>query len=84
MKHYIKATGSVCYDGTGITFPRPYEVDFGKILKKHKISDADWIQQFGWNNQPEVLVFSAKSEVAKLVEDALPSGLIVVEHWDVN
>ena len=84
IKYYLKATGSVCYDKNGITFPLIIKVDYGEILSRYKITDLTWENQFGWNNQPEVLTFWAEEENIKKLNEEIPIGLIVVKHWDNN
>ena len=84
MKYYIKATGSVCYDKSGITFPLVISVDYVEILSRYQISDIIWENQYGWSNQPEVLCFSAEEENIKQLNEEIPVGLLVVEHWDMR
>ena len=84
MKYYLKATGSVCYDNSGITFPLIISVDYEEILSRFQISNISWENQYGWSNQPEVLTFWAEEENVKQLNTEIPIGLIVVEHWDNN
>ena len=79
-KYYLKGTGSVCYDQSGITFPLIISVDYADILTRYKISDIKWENQYGWRNQPEVLTFMAEEENIKKLNEEIPVGLIVVEH----
>ena len=81
-KYYLKGTGSVCYDKSGITFPLIIKVDYAEILSRFQISDFTWEDQYGWSNQPEVLTFLAKEENIKKLNEEIPIGLIVVEHWN--
>ena len=81
-RYYIKATGSVCYDEKGITFPENIAVNFKGILSSICSPKVKWENQFSWTNQPEVLSFSAKEKEAREINNKLPIGLIVVEHWD--
>ena len=81
-KYYLKAICSVCYGKSGITFPLIISVDYEEVLSRYKISDLTWENQYGWSNQPEVLTFSAEEENIKLLNEELPIGLIVVEHWN--
>ena len=80
-RYYIKATGSICYDETGIVFPSQIALDFKDLLSQLKNPEIRWENQFGWFNQPLVLTFKASEEEAKAVRDKLPMGLIVSEHW---
>jgi hypothetical protein len=73
---YIRATGSTCYDQTGITFPIKDPVDWYSLFAGLKDPSPRWENEFGWENQPEVLVFRATPEEVALVDqrmDALPS-----------
>ena len=81
-RHYIRATGSVCYDQTGIVFPSQIALDFKALLSQLKKPQVKWEKQFGWFNQPEVLTFRATEKGAKQVNDKLPIGLIVIEYLE--
>ena len=81
-KYYLKATCSVCYDKTGITFPLIINVDYGEILSRYGTTDLTWENQYGWSNQPKVLTFLAEEENIKKLNEEIPIGLIVVEHWN--
>ena len=81
-RHYIRATGSVCYDQTGIVFPSQIALDFKALLSQLKKPQVKWEKQFGWFNQPEVLTFRATHEEARELNGKLPIGLIVSEYWE--
>ena len=81
-RYYIKATGSVCYDDTGIVFPSQIALDFKELLSQLKNPEIKWENHFGWINQPLVLTFRANEKEAKEVNDELPIGLIVNGHWE--
>ena len=81
-RYYIKATGSVCYDSTGIIFPSQIALDFTSLLSQLKNAEMKWENQFGWKNQPLVLTFKATEKEARAVNDRLPLGLIVSEYWE--
>lgn len=78
-RYYVKATGSVCYDRSGITFPDTETVNFNSLLSG--LSTPKWENQFDWSNQPAVLSFSAEEKEAREINRILPVGLIVVSHW---
>jgi len=80
-RFFIKATGSVCYDSTGITFPSPIALDFKDLLSPLKNPEMKWENQFGWCNQPLVLTLRASEREAQKLNNRLPIGLIVSEHW---
>ena len=81
-RYYIKATGSVCYDDTGIVFPSHIALDFKDLLSPLKNPEMKWENQFGWFNQPLVLTFRASEEEARELNEKLPIGLIVSDHWE--
>ncbi len=83
-KYYLKATGSVCYEKSGITFPLVINVDYNEILSRYGATNLSWENQYGWSNQPEVLCFFAEEENIKKLNEEIPIGLIVVDHWDNN
>ena len=76
-KYYIKATGSVCYDKTGITFPEKVSVDFDSLLKNAE--NVQWENYHGWDNLPEVVTFHCSKILADEIESHFPFsyGLIV-------
>jgi len=84
MKFYIKATGSVCYGRSGITYPVP-EVDSDMTPRDYVEwqggENVTWERQYGWENQPEVLCFEGSQLDARNVEAFLPRGLLVSAHW---
>ena len=81
-RYYIKATGQVCYDSSGIVFPSQIALDFKELLSQLKNAEIKWENQFGWFNQPKVLSFRATEKEARAVNDKLPLGLIVSGHWE--
>jgi len=81
-RFYIKATGSICYNETGIIFPSHIPFDFKDLLSPLHNPEMKWQHQFGWINQPKVLTFRASEKEAKEVNEKLPIGLIVSEHWE--
>ena len=85
MRYYIKATGSTCYDRTGITFPEKKELDLEGIVKNHGGYNLRWESQFGWTNQPDVLTFKALQNdlnPVKELELVLPNELIIChQYW---
>jgi len=83
-QYYLKATGSVTYDRSGITFPLIISIDFDELLNKCDATDIKWEEQYGWSNQPEVLTFWAEEVNIKQINKVLPVGLIGVEHWCYN
>ena len=74
-KYYVKATSSVCYDKTGITFPEKVSVNFDKLLKDAE--NIQWENQFGWDNQPEVITFYGSVGLVAMLDLALPNGLLL-------
>jgi len=87
-QRYIRATGSACYDETGITFPVKEAISFDHILEGLKDPRPRWENEFGWQNQPKVLLFSASDEEARLVDerlDAHPAAhgrlLVLLKDW---
>lgn len=68
-QYYIRATGATCYDRTGVTFPVKEPVDWDALLEGLKAPAPRWEREFGWDNQPEVLVFSATNEESDLVDE---------------
>lgn len=67
-QYYIRATGSTCYDQSGVTFPVKEPVDWDVILEGLKDPAPRWESQFGWKNQPEVLVFTASPEESNIID----------------
>ncbi len=65
MKYYLKALGSVCYNKDGITFPEKHPLDFNSLAKALLPPKYYWQRQFGWTNQPEVLIFDASKAQAE-------------------
>ena len=84
MNYYLRATGSTCYDRTGLTFPNTVPMDFQAILRKHDVVETEWKPEFGWSNQPDVLCFQATSEQARAIgeEFSFQSGIIVRTMWE--
>lgn len=83
-KFYLKATGSTCYDETGITFPEKKEIDLQLLLILAGAGLVRWERQFGWSNQPKVLVFDYRNidQLDALIEYKIyPLGLLVREYW---
>jgi len=80
-RYYIRATGSVCYDPTGIIFPSKIALDFTDLLSPLENAEVKWENQFGWCNQPLVLTFKGSENEAKDINEKLPIGLIVSGHW---
>ena len=82
-KYYLKATSSTCYDKTGITFPEHISIPIENLADIFFGRAWDWRRQFGWNNQPEVLIFSTDEEKAQLfhiVINRFYKGFVVVER----
>jgi len=88
MRYYLKATGSTCYDSSGVTFPVVAAVDFEDILTSAGATNLEWINQFGWSNQPAVLCFSLDNpsktflDMIQLVIDSYHVGIVVAIIWD--
>ena len=78
-KYYVRATGSTCYDKTGITFPEKVSIDFDSLLEDTK--NVQWENQFGWSNQPKVITFHCTKSLADKIDSSFPFnyGLIVVD-----
>jgi hypothetical protein len=78
-QYYIKATGSTCYDSSGITYPEKQPVNWLALL--FGTANRSWENNLGMSNQPKVITFDARSSVAKNIDLKLPPGLMVSEHW---
>lgn len=76
---FVKAMGSFTYDKSGITYPGHVPVNWNHILRN--VGGKRWANQFGWSNQPKVLVFEGTNDQAKQVGDELPDGLLAILHW---
>lgn len=87
-RRYIRATGSTGYDKTGITFPVQEPVDWEVLLAGLKRPNPTWEHEHGWENQPEVLVFTASDEEARMVDERITEHpalrmrtLVRDRHW---
>ena len=80
QEYYLKATGSTCYNKTGITFPICIVIDLVKLLKSYGVTNIEWRRQFDWSNQPEVLTFNIEYS-KKLSSDVYNFGLLVSDIW---
>ena len=72
----IKATGSACYDTTGLTYPIKQSINWGTIP-----CDVTWKAKV--SNQPEEITFSSDNyEIVKQwLNDNYPdSPLLVVDY----
>lgn len=82
-RFYIRASGSVCYDRTGITFPAPSAIDFVALLKKNGVKNYSWCRENGWSNQPRVLCFRATAKEQVAINHELPMGLFCrLRTWE--
>lgn len=83
MKYYLKATGSTCYDETGITFPHEIKYDLFNLVWARGATYVKWGKQFGWSNQPRVLTFRCdEPKILEMIKFALSNqklNLIVSE-----
>lgn len=82
-RYYLKATGSVCYDASGITFPRRIPIDIDALAKIFFNSSTTWQHAHGWKNQPKALCFECDEATAHLfdkVMNAFYGGFIVEER----
>jgi hypothetical protein len=71
-RYYIHATGSTCYDRTGVTYPQPHKaIDFNKLVKSCGGQWLRWQRKFGWHNQPDVLTFAATEREAQKIQAEL-------------
>jgi len=88
MRYYLKATGSTCYNSSGVTFPIDVAIDFEHIVASAGATDLEWANQFGWSNQPEVLCFSLDNpskailNMIELVIATYRVGILVTTIWD--
>lgn len=92
-KLYLHATGSTCYDKTGMTYPRQVMVDFvEKITEFFQAKDFRWEPIFDQEYSPAVLTFhtnlsgqelSAATEEFYdfLAEKDMGFNFLVVDHW---
>lgn len=83
---YLHATGSTCYDRSGITHPVRIGMDLEAILKSLcGVSKTSWESQYGWVNQPVVLSFDttegSRRNLDKLDYFLMMLGLLVAAHW---
>jgi hypothetical protein len=70
--YYLKATGDVCYHEKAITFPIVKNVPIGNLaVIFFGENNVGWQLQFGWVNQPRVLVFEAEPERAELFQTVI-------------
>ena len=95
MKYYIKATGSTCYDKTGITYPENKTIDLETLVNSHGGFNCVWQNQFGWSNQPQVLTFEmddnsldyqglkeqASLKIQNIENEIYRLGLLICLHW---
>lgn len=87
-RYYLKAGGSVCYDDSGITYPVSFNIDLETLLKLSGASEIKWMNQFGWDNQPEVLCFGffvtdeEHARMSMLADIVNHMGLYIRDHWD--
>ena len=87
---YLHATSNTCYDRTGVTFPVVTPIAWNAILTEvigaENMSEARWENQFGWFNQPEVLIFPVPDLIDpwRLVErlhEICPQSFVVHPLW---
>jgi hypothetical protein len=82
-RHYLRTLRSACYDQTGITYPKRLPMDLEAIVRYFGGINLLWEREFGWDNQPEVLVFEMTEETKDrlLVDRLWPLGLNVIGRW---
>ena len=83
-KFYLKATGSACYDFSGITFPQTKSFDLEMLIMGTGGTSLIWERQFGWRNQPLVLTFEATGNQSALIALKINSAclpLMVSKKW---
>ena len=87
-RYYLHATGCTCYDRTGITFPEPkISIPIEELAHIFFGYNTETVlqRQFNWNNQHEVLTFSATEDKAKLFQTALNkfcnAFIVKVRNW---
>jgi len=68
---YIRAIGSTCYNETGLTWPTTEQVDWDELLRGLKNPEPRWECEFGWGNQPPVLVFRATDDEVRVVDERI-------------
>ena len=84
MRFYLKPTGSTCYDKSGITFPHKFTYDLQSLVANRGAKDIGWQRQFGWANQPEVLIFDCDKDQRDRICFALCNqalNLLVAERY---
>lgn len=69
--YYIRATGSTCYDQSGITFPVKEAVDWNALLEGLGNPRTKWEPEHGQSNLPPVLTFWANDEEVRLVDERI-------------
>lgn len=87
-RYYIKATGSTCYDKSGLTYPNKLTIDLEQLVKLGDASEVHWEPHLNLDNLPEVLCFGYwvtedQYDTMTMVSDIIyPMGLIIASHWD--
>ena len=81
--YYLKATGSVCYNRLGVTFPEAKSIPIDDIAQIFFGRNFGWQKQFSWETQPEVLVFKTTRERARIFQTVMNNfyvGFVVSER----
>lgn len=83
-RYYLRASGSNCYDKTGVTFPTHQPMNIEDIIKSVcEKPNLRWANQFGWSNQPKVLTFNATEQEVKGLDEVFPyATVLVTPHWN--
>jgi hypothetical protein len=84
-QYYIKATGSVCYNWQGLTYPEDIAISWDGLLLG---LNAKWEFPEGLSNLPLVLTFTATEEDANAVNEILqrdyPVRLLVLVNEPIT
>jgi len=82
MRFYLYATGSTCYDKSGITFPVKRVLALEALVIACGGTNVKWENQFEWSNLPEVLCFDC-ADLSKInvAIGELKVSLFVRRYW---
>lgn len=92
-RFYLGATGSTCYDETGMTYPRQIAINFEeKIAEFFQAKVFNWQAIFDYPNTPPVLTFHTELSGQEfsaayeefldfLAENDMGFNFLIIDHW---
>lgn len=93
MRYYVHATGTTCYDCTGLTSPQKIRVDWQSLIGPAPEEEPEIEWRWLSPNRPEVITFDATRREAREIGDRLEdlcreaglySTTLIVWRWPTS